>query len=183
MTTYPAPSPPYLGPPAHSTAGSNKPIRRIVIHSTVSPCREGQARSTARWFRSYAARGSAHYAVDPGEVIQCAYDSVICWHAPPNAGSLGVEMCEYPSRDKGRWGDRNHTRMLARTARLVAQLCLAYDVPPRYIGPIRLRLGWRGVTTHAAVSRAFHQSDHWDPGAWPRRRFMRMVRQHIKELR
>ncbi len=183
MTRYPAPSPTYLGPPAHSTPGENKPINRIVIHSTVSPCREGQARSTAAWFRSQAAAGSAHYAVDPGEVIQCAYDSVICWHAPPNTHSLGVEMCEYPSQDKARWLDEPHQRTLRRTARLVAQLCLAYDVPPRYVGSIRLRLGWRGVTTHAAVSQAFAQSSHWDPGAWPRRKFMRLVRAEIKELR
>lgn len=173
----------YLGPPAHFTPGQNRPIDRIVIHSTVSPCRKGQARATAAYFRSQAAGGSAHYAVDPAEVIQCAYDHVICWHAPPNPNSLGIEMCEYPSKDKGRWKDDDHQAMLARTARLVARKCLRYDVPPRYVGSIRLRLGWRGVTTHAAVSQAFAQSSHWDPGAWPRRKFMRMVRAEVKRLK
>lgn len=178
------PSPVYLGPPSKSSAGSNKPVRRIVIHSTVSPCREGQARDTAAYFRSPEARGSAHYAVDPGEVVQCAWDSVICWHAPPNAQSLGIEMCEFPATTMDRWKERPHQLMLERTARLTAQLCLAYGVPIRYVGWFRMRvLGMRGVTTHAQVSKAWRQSDHWDPGTWPRRRFMRMVRLQAKAIR
>jgi hypothetical protein len=50
--TYPPPNPVYLGPAAHTSEGSNKPIDRIVIHATVSPCVEGGARNVARYFRS-----------------------------------------------------------------------------------------------------------------------------------
>src|SRR5690348_5937428 len=81
MTTG-APNPVYLGPAAHTSPGNNKPINRIVIHSTVSPCVEGQARNSALYFRSPSAGGSAHYVVDPGEVVQVVYDGVIAWHAP-----------------------------------------------------------------------------------------------------
>ena len=178
------PAPPFLGPAAHTSAGSNLPIRRIVIHSTVSPCRDGGARDIAAYFRSAKSGGSAHYVVDPGEVVQVVGDSVIAWHAPPNAHSIGVELCDMPDASSAyRWNDAEHRKMLRLAARLVAELCLAYDVPPYFRGVAGLRLGRRGVTTHANVSQAFKQSTHWDPGAWPRRRFMRMVRDEIRALK
>ena len=184
MPTFRAPAPRYLGPPAHTTAGDNKPISRIVLHSTVSPCKVGGAQEIAAYFRGSGAGGSAHYVVDPSEVVQVAYDSVIAWHAPPNQHSLGIEMCDMPdAKSAVRWDDDSHRAMLQLVAHLVTELCLAYDVPVRFIGPIRLRLGRKGITTHANVSAAFKQSTHWDPGAWPRHRFMRMVRAEVKALR
>lgn len=181
---FPAPRPRYLGPAAHTSAGSNMPISRIVIHSTVSPCVPGQAEATANYFRSPKAGGSAHYVVDPSTVVQVVFDREIAWHAPPNAHSLGVELCDMPDpKSAKRWQDRNHRLMFARAARLVAELCLAYDVPPFYVGASALKRGRRGVTTHAQVSQAFHQSDHWDPGAWPRLAFMFEVRRQIRRIK
>lgn len=197
MTVKP-PAPPYLGPPAHSSAGDNKPIRRIVIHSTVSPCEPGGARNIAAYFRRQDAGGSAHYVVDPAETVQSAWDSVIAWHAPPNSNSIGVEMCEVPGPLPGdspgsarwkalkkswRWVRPNQRAMLDRTARLTAQLALAYDVPLVFLSPDALRSGRRGITTHANVSAAWRQSTHWDPGFWPRRRFMGMVKKYASEMR
>lgn len=191
----PPPSPPYLGPPAHHSGMGNKPIRRVVIHSTVSPCEPGGARSIAAYFRSASAGGSAHYVVDPEETVQAAYDSVVCWHAPPNAHSLGVEMCDIPGpvpslprrawkrlRQDWRWADRNHQRMFDRTVRLTARLCVAYDIPPVFLTPRMLRAGRAGITTHANVSAAFHQSSHWDPGWWPRHLFIRRVRRYAAHI-
>src|SRR5690349_17271161 len=96
MPKFRAPAPPYLGPAAHTSEGDNRPINRIVIHSTVSPCEPGGARKIAAYFRGRGSGGSAHYVVDPGEVVQVVYDGVIAWHAPPNAHSLGIEMCDIP---------------------------------------------------------------------------------------
>lgn len=178
-----APSPPYLGPPAHYSAGNNKPPTRVVIHCTVSPCARGGARDTAAYFRGRSSGGSAHYAVDPGEVVQPAYDSVICWHAPPNPHSLGVEQCD-PMKGKGnRWKDADHQAMLKRGAELVAQLCLAYDIPIQRIDATDLKLGRKGICGHDDVSDAFHQSSHWDPGpAFPWEDFMGMVRRAARGL-
>lgn len=181
MTSYKPPAPPYVGPAAHTSSGSNKPIKRVVIHSTVSPCERGGARKIAAYFRSPSAGGSAHYVVDPGEVVQVVYDGVVAWHAPPNPNSIGIEMCDMPVADSAaRWNDADHRAMLDRVAQLTAQLCLAYDVPPYFRGRVALRLGRRGVTTHNEVSKAWGQSTHWDPGAWPRRKFMRTVRRYVR---
>lgn len=192
------PAPFYAGPPAHFTEGDNKPIERIVIHSTVSACEPGGARQIAAYFRSASAGGSAHYVVDPDEVVQAAWDSVICWHAPPNAHSLGIEMCDNPgplpndkpgtarwraAKRSWRWVQPNQRAMLRRTARLAAQLALAYGVPVRFLTVADLKAGHHGITTHANVSLAFGQSTHWDPGFWPQRRFMWHVRREAKRIR
>ncbi|MBT56585.1 MAG: hypothetical protein CMF72_24695 [Mameliella sp.] len=197
MSTHKPPSPPYVGPAARSSTGNNKPIRRIVIHSTVSPCEPGGARKIGAYFRSPSAGGSAHYITDPAETVQSVYDGVIAWHAPPNPHSLGVEMCDTPgpvpgdprgsaafkaARRAWRWVRPSQRAMLRRTARLTAELCLAYSVPARWATAAELRAGAGGITSHANVSAAFRQSTHWDPGFWPRRHFMRLVRKNIKRL-
>lgn len=198
----PAPSPPYEGPPAHHSGRGNKPVRRVVIHSTVSPCEPGGARDIAAYFRSERSGGSAHYITDPAETIQSGYDDLICWHAPPNPGTLGVEMCDIPgpvpddppmsaafkaARRMWRWTRRPQRAMLRRTAKLTAQLCLAYGVPVTFLTARQLRRAGAdraaGITTHANTSRAFKQSTHWDPGFWPRRAFMRMVRREAAAIR
>lgn len=198
MTRFPAPAPPYVGPPANYSGLNNKPIRRVVIHSAVMPCEPGRARQLGAMNRSGSTGGSWHYAVDPAEVLQCSYDSVVCWHAPPNGGSLGIEMTDWPgpvpgmkrrtrawvaARRAWRWAKPAQRRMLRRTADLTAELCLAYGLPLRFVSARGLRAGRRGVTTHAEVTKAWGQSDHWDPGWWPRRLFMRRVRRTAKRLR
>lgn len=190
MTTYPAPSPPYVGPVARHSGDGNKPINRVVLHGTVSPTVEGGARNIARYFRSPSARGSAHYVVDPGETVQAAYDSVVCWHAPPNSRSIGIELCDWVGVGGGstpaplsRWDDEPHTRMLRRAARLTAELCLAYQVPVRMLSPAQLRAGLRGICEHSDVSLAWHQSSHWDLGNFPRRRFLALVQGEVEAIK
>ena len=182
MSTHTPPSPTYLGPAAHTSSGHNKPIHRLVLHSTVSACEPGGARSIAAYFRSEKSGGSAHYVVDPKEVIQVVYDDVIAWHAPPNQHSIGIEMCDNPSTNIHRWNDENHQKMLKRTAKLVARLCLAYDIPARFLSPADLKAGKHGITTHNNVSQAFHESTHWDPGFWPQKEFMDLVHKYIKKF-
>jgi hypothetical protein len=168
----------------------------VVLHSTVSPCEPGGRHDIARYFRSSAARGSAHYVVDPVGVVQCVHDHVVAWHAPPNYRSLGIEMCDNPgpiptgpaslvraAKHTWRWRHPNHRAMLHVAAQLTAELCLAYSIPVRWLGPRGLKAGRRGITSHNNVSRTWHQSTHWDPGFWPRHRFMRLVRQYVEQER
>jgi hypothetical protein len=190
-------SPEYVGPPARYTPGDNKPVDRLVVHSTVSPCVPGGRYDIARYFRSPGAKGSAHYVTDPAGAVQAAWDRVICWHAPPNPRSLGFEMCDIPGpvpnerpgsarwkmlRRSWRWARPKQRAMIRITARLVAEACVVHQVPPVFLGPKALRAGRRGITTHANVSKAWGQSTHWDPGWWPRRRFIRLVRRHVRTI-
>lgn len=198
MTKYPAPAPPYIGPPKNHGPRTNLPIKRIVIHSTVSDCKCGGARAIARYFMETDRDASAHYIVDPCEIIQGLYDSYIGYAAPPNEHELHIEMTDRPgpipddpptsARYKAlkrvwRWNLPNQMRMLNKTAWLTARLCLAYDVPPRFLTFTFLNenRNAKGVTTHAIVSKVWKQSVHWDPGWWPRYYFMRRVKTLYKK--
>ena len=186
----PSPPAPFGGIPANHSGQGNHPPTRVVVHSAVTPCTRGMARRLAQMNRDGSTGGSWHYATDPGEAIQCSWDRYVCWHAPPNGGSLGVEMADTPGpRPKGRtrqalwnlrkvwrWRGKDHQALLEVTADLVGDLVAAYGLPPVFLSPSDLRKGRRGWTTHANVSRAFGQSTHWDPGWWPRRKFGRLVR-------
>lgn len=180
--TYPAPVAAYI--PARWHGGSQTP-RLIVLHSTVGPTRPGSAEGVARFFASETNKTSAHYVVDAGAVVQCVHDHVVAYHCGYNQDSIGVEMCDDPSdkRGRARWDDTDHLRLERRTARLVAELCLAYDIRPYFVGALALKLGVKGITTHAEMSKAFKASTHWDPGAWRRYRFMRRVRRQIKRIK
>jgi hypothetical protein len=194
----PLASPPVIGgTPAKHSGENNHPVKRVVVHSAVTPCEPGRARQLGEWNAAGSTGGSWHYSVDPVATFQCSYDRFVCWHAPPNLNSLGIEMADYPgprpngrvarlvhnARKAWRWNDDNHKAMLARTARLVAELLVAEKLPVKFVNAAALKRGERGWTTHAAVSRAFGQSDHWDPGWWPRRRFARMVEAQVRNIK
>lgn len=177
------PAPPYVGPAKWHGDASNKPITRVVIHCTVSPTKAGGARTIARYFRGNTNPGSAHYVVDPSESVQVVYDSVVAFHAPPNSHSLGVELCDPMTGPDSRWQDDAHQSMLKRAAVLVAQLCLAYEVPLTRLSVDQLQNGRKGICGHVDVSNAFHQSSHWDPGpGFPWDQFMTYVRASAADL-
>jgi N-acetylmuramoyl-L-alanine amidase CwlA len=183
MANFAAPAPPMIVARWHG--GSQTP-RLIVLHSTVSPCRNGAAREVARFFsnRPETGKTSAHYVVDPGEVIQCVPDHTVAYHCGYNQDSLGIELCDMPdAKSKRRWDDKNHRAMEVRAARLVAELCLAYNIRPWFVPAFALKMGVKGVTTHAEMSKAFKRSTHWDPGAWRQVRFMRRVRAEIAAIK
>lgn len=198
MSTVKPPSPPVIGGvPAKHSGTDNHPPRRVVIHSAVTPCKPGMARLLGEMNRDGTTGGSWHYSVDPESTFQCSFDRFVCWHAPPNSNSLGIEMADTPgpvphdppgtaawkaAKRVWRWRRPEQRAMLRRTAVLTARLLLAYDLPVRYVGARGLRAGKRGVTTHAAVSQTWGQSTHWDPGFWPRRWFMHMVRAEARRL-
>jgi N-acetylmuramoyl-L-alanine amidase CwlA len=178
--TFTPPNPPFIAARWHG--GSQTP-KLIVLHSTVGPTRTGSAKSVAEFFARGEHVASAHYVVDEGTKFQCVHDHTVAYHCGFNQDSIGVEMCDFPSQDKRRWDDGAHRHLELRTARLVAKLCLAYNIRPYYVGVLGLKLGVKGVTTHNNMSLAFKKSTHWDPGAWRRKRFMREVRRQIRLIK
>lgn len=177
----PAPAPPFI-PAEHFGRGGNKPIKRIVIHGTVSGTYCGGARNIAEYFQNPSYVSSAHYVVDPCETFQCVWDSDRAWHDGTNTHSLGVEMCDPVEGPLSRWNDRPHSDMLRRTANLVAGLCDAYGIPKRKLTPAQIRNGHKGICGHDDMRDAFPGStSHWDPGAFPWSRFIALVKNGSSE--
>lgn len=157
--------------------GMQSRVDRIVIHATVSPCKRGGALAVAKFFARPSTQASAHYVVDPGEVVRCVPEDVVGWHAPPNTHSIGIELCDPQKGSDDRWADANHTAMLDLAAGLVRQIADRWKVPLVRIDAADLRIGKKGICGHADVAQAWHQTDHVDPGrAFPWTRFMALVR-------
>lgn len=174
---------PYVGPVAHDSGTGNLPIIRIVVHCTVGA--DGtNAMSTVKYFKSEASRGSAHAVVDDNETLICAHDNVVCWHAPPNPHSLGVELCcSLTNKGLGHWDDADHIAMMKRGAKWVAEKCIKHNVPPVKLTVAQVKAGKKGICGHFDVSEAFGQTDHYDPGPyfpWPQ--FMGYVKAYYEAL-
>ncbi len=182
--TITAPAPRHIPARWHGGHQALSPCLRVVIHGTVSPCEPGGSVNVARYFQHAARPASAHYISDPTTTVQPVYDHTIAYHAPPNRDTLGYELCDPQTGPRRRWRDAAHRAMLDRAARDVARLCLAYDVPIRRVTWVGLRRGKRGICGHAAVSRAWRQTSHTDPGpGFPWRRFIRAVRREARLLK
>lgn len=151
---------------ARLIGGRQTAIKRIVIHGTSSACKAGGARGNASWFQNPKARGSAHYIVDPGEIVQCVPEDRIAAHAPPNTGSIGIELCDPNAGPADRWHDTPHTQMLDRAAGLVRDIAARHSVPLVWIDHGQILAGQRGITSHHEVTLAYHQSTHTDPVGW-----------------
>lgn len=181
-----APSPTYVGPPTHHGAANNKPIKRIVIHATVGaePGVKNAALNTVNYSKNTTRKSSFHYIAEDTKSYQYTYDSVVAYHAPPNRGSLGYELCcSLSNKGKGHWSNTDHREMLRVAAKDVAQLCLAYDIPIRKLSVAQVRAGAEGICGHDEVSKAFGESSHWDPGPYfPWATFIRMVQEEAAKL-
>lgn len=157
--------------------GGNLPVTRVVIHATAggqgypSESRAGVAHATALYFAGRKAGGSAHYIMDAsGAEEHCVPDDVVAYHAPPNKGSIGIEICAEPSYTREQWLSPQVWPAVQAAARRARELCDRYGLPRTRLLPADLLAGQHGVCAHVDVSNAWHQSTHWDTGPnfpWP----------------
>lgn len=180
--SYPAPAPPFIA--ARYKGGSQTP-KAIVMHGTVSSDNPGTARNIARWWNGPTSpKSSCHYVVDPKETIQCVGDHTVAFHCGYNTGSIGVELCDEQAGPAARWADTDSTAIIKRAARLVAELCLAYDIEPVRPSIAALKAkGPHGIYGHDDSRRAFGRTTHTDPRDFPWEKFMQQIRQEIVRIK
>ena len=183
MAKFNPPSPTFIGPARHR--GGRQTPKAIVLHGTVSSDNAGTARNIALWWKGPTSpMSSAHYVVDPREVIQCVGDHTVAYHCGFNTGSIGVEFCDEQQGPANRWNDADSNAILKRAARLVAELALAYDIEVVRPSHAALRKrGPHGIYSHNDSRIAFGRTTHTDPRDFPWAKFLRMVKAEVKELR
>ena len=139
-------------------------VKWIVLHSTEGPTAKG----AAEWFANPASEGSAHLVVDNGVCYRCLDNNRVPWAAPgANYNGFHVEQAGYAAWTRTDW--LAHDDELRRVAYKVALHAKLFKIPLRWVGPVGLRLGRRGLTTHRDVSYAWpvlarKAGFHTDPG-------------------
>lgn len=171
MTNYP-----FVEGSRRHMSGPNGTVNRIVIHATCSGTHAGGAMQNAHYFQQDTAGGLAHYVVDPGQIVQCCKEDTACWHAPPNPGSIGIELTDPQTGAASRWQSAEDESMLLLAAKLVREIAARHQIPLVRLSSHDLQTGRRGICGHVDVSQAYGQSTHTDPGAdFPWAHFMQLV--------
>jgi len=152
-------------------------IRRIVIHCTESTERANGAIGVARWFanpwdgrKKKWIQASAHIAIDDKNTVLCVPLEREAWHARGgNEGTIGIELVGSASQTREQWLDEYSDSVLHRAARVVAQLCIDYEIPLIMINEMNYFTTPKGITTHRVVTAANKiAGGHTDPGPnWP----------------
>lgn len=155
----------------------------VVLHTMETGEGNSIAESIgAGWFTNPAAQASAHYCVDNDSIVQCVNEGDYAWAAGPTSNTRGIqiEMAGRASQSRAEWLDEYSRAMLERTAALVADICTRQGIPVRVLTDAQLAAGESGITTHAACSRVWGETDHTDPGPnFPWDFFMERVRAHV----
>jgi len=140
----------------------------VVLHSTEGHTGTTQDDNVAAMFADPALSPprSAHYVVDADSVTRCVPDMLTAWHCGHigNSGLIGVELCGTAAQTRAQWLSGDALATLCNAARLVATLCSTHSVPPMVVNDRGLVSGARGITTHAYVTKAWHETTHTDPG-------------------
>lgn len=166
--------------PANSHGGANGTVTRIVIHDEEVPVSVNSAHSVAQFFADPSTETSAHYVVDADSIEHCVAEDVVAFHAPPNRGSIGIEHDGFAHFSAAEWAKPGSVATLARSAALVAEICQRLGIPVTFLSVEDLIAGKSGITTHANVTGAFHESTHTDPGDhFPMDAYLEQVRNAI----
>jgi N-acetyl-anhydromuramyl-L-alanine amidase AmpD len=168
---------------AHFTRAdrSYSDIDLVVIHTTEGPETERRSDATAAWFADQRSGGSAHYVVDPVQIVQCVREEDVAWGAGgANRRGIHIELCGKAGQTAADWADGASRAELDLAARLVADLCRRYSIPEVRLDPAALKAGATGIAGHADCSQAFGGT-HWDPGpAFPWDLFLDEVRGQVQ---
>lgn len=147
------------------TRSSGRKVDLLVIHDAEFPERLDGAEAVARYFASTTRDASAHYCVDADSIVQCVHERDVAWAAPgANHNGIQVELTGYARQTRAEWLDAYGKEMLRRFAVLAADIMTRHNLPLRFLDSAALIDGRRGLTTHVAVSNAWHRSTHTDPG-------------------
>lgn len=161
----------------HYRKGPRKEVKWVVIHTAEIGESLAGAEALMKVCANNPRVASWHYSIDADSVCQSVKEEDIAFHAPgASHAAIGLEHAGRARQTPEEWDDDFSTRMLDRSAQLVAEICARWDIPIKKIGPAELLAGERGICGHVDCSKAWKKSDHWDPGPhFPWERYIDMV--------
>lgn len=153
----------------------------IGIHTMEAPEKGTTAEAVANYFATTNTRASAHYNIDSDSIVQSVRDNDVAYAAPgANRHGLHIEHAGYAAQSPAGWDDQYSQDMLALSAKLVADKCREYAIPPIRLSPADLKAGLKGICGHIDFTKAFGGS-HTDPGGnFPWDDYLRLIRGHLQ---
>lgn len=141
---------------------STKQIRTIVLHTTENTV--GTPAENVANYQINSQSGSYHYLVDTKKLLRENTDGWLTWSAgrTSNLNGLHLSFVAQARLTRSQWLLQN--TMLDMGAWQVARWVELYGIPVRFIKGEQLARGSWGITTHYETTRAWHETDHTDPG-------------------
>lgn len=134
----------------------------IVQHTTES---EGGNTNVIGYLERNWGTGSYHQMVDfDGEGVRLVPDNKQAWGAMPQGNKRGLHVCAMGRAEWTRERWLQEGKLLERHAQIYAEWNKVHGIPLVRISWQQFKDGVRGVVTHDDISKAFRESDHWDPG-------------------
>lgn len=151
------------------------PPALLVVHDAETPLERGYALSLARnWFGRPQPAGresSAHYMVDPGQIVQMVHTYDIAWHvgARANSATLGYEQAGYARFSRAQWTTADGLSQLRLLAAKTAEDLMFYKLPQRWATDQQIRDAITarkpgGMCRHMDITRVIGGTTHTDPG-------------------
>ena len=178
---------PFIKAKNFSKGRGGKKVKLIVIHTMESGEQANKAKQVTQWFAGRTAPdASAHYMIDNKYMYNGVNDTDTAWacaHSYVNQSSISIELAGKASQTKSQWADKYSTDMLELAAKLVASLCLKYNIPVKHLSPNQVATG-SGIIGHVDVTKAYRiKGGHSDPGKnFPWLDFITMVESHYTLL-
>lgn len=169
---------------------SGRKIRLLVIHTMESSEKPGTAENVALWFAGRtqypAPKASAHYNIDPGNIVQSVRERDIAWAAPgANNDGIHLEHAGRASQTFTDWHDADSRAIISRSAGLAADICIRHNLPVRLLLKSQILAGEKGLCGHDTITAAYPGPGrtHWDPGPnFPWQEYLQKVLRRIQDL-
>lgn len=166
---------------AVSHGGAMRPTLQVV-HSAETPLRAGYAASIAENWFGRSAPTSAHFMVDPVELIRMLSDNVVAYAVGPagNGFTLNWEQAGYAHLSRGDWITDAGLAQMDKLAAGIRERGLANGIPLRWATDDQIRAAAHGVPGgicyHDDIRRVLGGTVHTDPTPnYPRDLLMQRV--------
>lgn len=132
MSKFQTPDVPFVESKTHG--GKQKP-KVISLFPTNTNSNVGAALAVAQnWHRNGHHSWVGHYVVDEQQRFRCVRDNVIARSDGTIKGEIRIAVCAEPTSRTHFWSEDEHGDVLDRSAKLVAELSLAYRIPIKVLG-------------------------------------------------
>ena len=181
---------PFLQAKYYTVGRGGRQVKQVFLHTAEDQKLPGAAKRIWQWFFGKSApKASAHLIIDAKDIEQSVKLTDTAWAVGDwyfNQTSISIEMCCAAKDWSTPWRkDAYLVALLNNTAKVTAELCFQFKIPPIKLTPAQLLLGRKGLAGHIDVTIAKKiRGGHTDPSlSFPWNDFVKLVQHHLATIR